>query len=369
VVGRVRPGEPLDGLGTRPTRLAGDRLALPDSWDVPQNRVATGCAATPPYRVWEVSLVVGRVRPGEPLDGLGTRPTRLAGDRLALPDSWDVPQNRVACRMHALENCSRDVALRQFYGSAESMPSGHVRRNRCRVRAARAMRAHTSDKRRFQQQFSWTVIENVHGFPAPAQVPAFHQNRAAESFPNPACRLPHVFRQFDLHAGQDLRLVEIGSDQGGERQQLRLQHGHSGVLQEPFATGRDHHGIDDQRRPLLAREEVRDDPNDLRAEKHAGFHCSRWQFREDRFDLPANNRGGARLNGDNPFGVLRRDRGDRARAMHAQRCKRLQVRLNPCPAAAVGTGDGEGDALSCLSWGHEGSFANCLKIASANFEL
>ena len=28
-VGRVRPGEPLDVRGTRPTRLAGDRLALP----------------------------------------------------------------------------------------------------------------------------------------------------------------------------------------------------------------------------------------------------------------------------------------------------------------------------------------------------
>jgi len=39
---------------------------------------------------------VGRVRPGEPLDELATRPIRLAEDRLALP-------------MEAAENCCDSV--------------------------------------------------------------------------------------------------------------------------------------------------------------------------------------------------------------------------------------------------------------------
>ena len=58
-------------------------------------------ASRPIYRLWQALLAtapcirsmnpVGRVRPGEPLDVRGTRPTRLAGDRLALPSgSWEV---------------------------------------------------------------------------------------------------------------------------------------------------------------------------------------------------------------------------------------------------------------------------------------
>jgi len=47
---------------------------------------------------------VGRVRPGEPLDVPGTRPTRLAGDRLALPSgSWDGRSPSAAAPLHSAD--------------------------------------------------------------------------------------------------------------------------------------------------------------------------------------------------------------------------------------------------------------------------
>src|SRR5262249_33071489 len=62
---------------------------------------------------------------------------------------------------------------------------------------------------------------------------------------------------------------------------------------------------------------------------------------ENGRELPANDRGRASVHSQDAFGILCGDARNDACAMHSEGGKRFQVRLNACPAAAVGACDGQ----------------------------
>jgi len=77
-VGRVRPREPLDVLGTRPTRLAGDRLALPSgSGEAPL--ISEPCTGPMNHAQHVVPALAGPVRRGRLKAGLQTNAGSLEG--------------------------------------------------------------------------------------------------------------------------------------------------------------------------------------------------------------------------------------------------------------------------------------------------
>jgi len=97
-----------DAVKRVPTRFMGSGLFLSDLHHEagrasPSRRAARRAWNTFLPASWEAACSflictmkpVGRVRPGEPLDVRGTRPKRLAGDRLALPSgSWEADKPR-----------------------------------------------------------------------------------------------------------------------------------------------------------------------------------------------------------------------------------------------------------------------------------
>ena len=85
-----------------------------------------------------------------------------------------------------------------------------------------------------------------------------------------------------------------------------------------------------------------DGERDLGAAEHADLDGVDADVGEHGADLGGDDLAGQRVHGRDRDRVLRRDRGDRARPVHAAARERLQVRLDPGAAAGVGAGDREG---------------------------
>ena len=83
------------------------------------------------------------------------------------------------------------------------------------------------------------------------------------------CGLLHVLRAANLHAGEDLRLGDVGRDQLRDGQQLRLQGVDGLVLNQLGAGGGDHHRIDHDVTGLVVRKLLCDHPDQRRRGHHA----------------------------------------------------------------------------------------------------
>ena len=77
--------------------------------------------------------------------------------------------------------------------------------------------------------------------------------------------------------------------------------------------------------------------------EHADLHRADVKVGEHRVHLRADEVRGHRMDAENARGVLRRKRGDDARAIDAERGKGLEVRLDAGAAARIRAGNGQGD--------------------------
>ena len=102
----------------------------------------------------------------------------------------------------------------------------------------------------------------------------------------------------------------------------------SGARQRVARRGRHHRIVDDERSCFAPPQAVRDRSDDVRGCKHADLHRADVEIVEHRFDLRRDHlrrRGQERAHAK---GVLRGQRGDRRRAVDADRGKSLEVGLD-----------------------------------------
>ena len=108
-----------------------------------------------------------------------------------------------------------------------------------------------------------------------------------------------------------------------------LQRGHGRGLEQAIAALRDHDGIDHDRHAGARRQRSGDGVDDCGIGQHADLDGVGADVAEHRLDLlrPA----ACSASHQHAERVLRRDRGERARAVDAVRGKRLEIRLDPAP--------------------------------------
>ena len=153
-----------------------------------------------------------------------------------------------------------------------------------------------------------------------------------------------IFNLLNAHGAsptcrEHFSLGNVRSDHVCERQQRRPKRVDRIRVEQAVASLRDHHGIHDDipESPFLQR--VRHGNDDVGCCQHADFDRMRADVFDDHVDLRHDEIDRDRLPCANPACVLRRDRRDRARAIHAVRGKRLEVRLNAGAAAGVAPRD------------------------------
>ncbi len=154
---------------------------------------------------------------------------------------------------------------------------------------------------------------------------------------------PPVVEASDLAPEKHLRLGDVGGDDSGQRDQLPAQRVDCVVAQQPRAPLGDHHRVDDKPGEVMVCHGLGDGGDDRRAGQHAGLRRLDSDVLDDDGDLLP-NQGGRQLEDlGHADRVLRGDRGDRRRAMHAKGGESLQVGLDAGPAARIGSSDRQGN--------------------------
>jgi hypothetical protein len=144
--------------------------------------------------------------------------------------------------------------------------------------------------------------------------------------------------------GERLGLHQVGRHDRRAGQE-QLHEGGLGLgLQQPRTRFGDHHGVHDHRR---RRRQQRQRPGDrldgLRAADHPDLDRVHTEVVGNGPNLGHDHLGRHSLHGGHRDRVLRGDRGDRRRPVHARRRERLEVSLDPGPATRVRPGDRQAD--------------------------
>ena len=208
------------------------------------------------------------------------------------------------------------------------------RRERGRVRAARAVRRR--DVVAFDRDLDVSSVgeQMVDGLLA---VPARDDHRRCAELVQPLGELAARA----VEAGERDRLVEVRRHDGRERKETRDQRVDRVVEQQLRARARDHHRVDDERHAALM-QEVRDGVDDRLREQHPRLRGVDADVVEDGVELRADEVARQLVNGRDLLRVLRGQRDERGRAVHAGGREGLQVGLDPGTAARVGRCDRQG---------------------------
>src|SRR5262249_54874512 len=166
------------------------------------------------------------------------------------------------------------------------------------------------------------------------EVTAFDQCGTTESSVQPASRAAQVFLRTEREASESLSLIHIGHHEHCECEQF-LQRSAAAGLQETAAACGLHNRVNNQAGTFRLTEEPGYDANDWRGKEHPRLHGRRSQLRKDRFNLAEHHFRTAGLDCAEALRVLSGNASDRARAMNAKGCERLQVGLDTRTAPAV----------------------------------
>ena len=144
----------------------------------------------------------------------------------------------------------------------------------------------------------------------------------------------------DGQAGQRLRLRSVGGQQIAKRQQILLQRLHGVFLQKAAAALADAHGVYYQRE-IPFTQSPGHGPDNGGGKKHAGLGGGNGKALAHGLQLQQNKFRFRRMDAQHPFAVLRRQGGDDAHTVAAERHNGFQVGLNARAAAGIGTGDSQ----------------------------
>ena len=100
----------------------------------------------------------------------------------------------------------------------------------------------------------------------------------------------------------------------------------------------------------MSPETLRHFANDIDIGEHPGLHRGRPQILGERIDLRTDEIDGNRRPAGDAARVLRSNGGNDRCAENAEPLKRLEIGLNASTAAGIGSGDGEGNSWSALSF-------------------
>ena len=162
----------------------------------------------------------------------------------------------------------------------------------------------------------------------------------------------HVGFGTDRKTREHLRFGEIGRKQRRHRQQHFAQRCLGCAQQQPMSALGDHDGIDDQRRGGgVFAERGNNRLDHLGAVQHAGLHGVSADVGKHNLDLLGNE---GRLDchdAMHAFGVLGGQRRDRRRGESIHGGHRLDVRLDPRPAAGIRAGNDQNTTPHAPCWG------------------
>ena len=225
----------------------------------------------------------------------------------------------------------RDENLGLPGGGQWLQASRQPRRDRRGERAAAAVRVAGVDAPGGQLRHLVAVEEDVDG--VAARMAALDDHRARAELEQGACRGASLVESFDCSIQQHPRFGHVGRDDRRQGEQLCAQRLNGFVAQQLGPTLGHHHRIDHEPGDSVITDRIRHRLDDRGRREHAGLGRAYFQVAHDRVDLRADELCGQLEDVRHVDSVLRGDRRDRRRAVHAERRKSFQVGLDTRAAA------------------------------------
>lgn len=227
-------------------------------------------------------------------------------------------------------------------GGNDGVHVAHAERQVCRdrrgKRAPRPVRMLRRKAWAGDQYGAFASAGNVDAFGA-VEVSSLHKNDAGTELEDPPASFAHVADRPDLHPRQHFGFRNVGSHDVRLGQELGADRLHRFGVQQAVSCFCHHHRIDDELRQLEALDRRGHRFDDGGICQHAGLDGVDADVFDDGLDLRGDQIGGERDPVDDAEGVLRRDRGNCAHAVHAMCGERFQIGLNASARTRVTAGD------------------------------
>lgn len=180
-----------------------------------------------------------------------------------------------------------------------------------------------------------TCYEDVNASERSGHASAFDKDGTAPEVKNFLGSNLHVVEGVDVETTQDLSFIAIRGDEAGARDEVTLEGGDR-IIADQTCSGAGHHNrIDDEIRQFEFANSGGNGFDDFKVKQHTGFGGLDADVADDSIHLGDDGFRWERIDAGDAKSILRRDAGERAGAMDKVKCKRPQVGLNSCPAAAV----------------------------------
>ena len=180
-----------------------------------------------------------------------------------------------------------------------------------------------------------TCYEDVNASERSGHASAFDKDGTAPEVKNFLGSNLHVVEGVDVETTQDLSFIAIRGDEAGARDEVTLEGGDR-IIADQTCSGAGHHNrIDDEIRQVEFTNSGGNGFDDFKVKQHTGFGGLDADVADDSIHLGDDGFRWERIDAGDAKSILRRDAGERAGAMDKVKCKRPQVCLNSCPAAAV----------------------------------
>ena len=180
-----------------------------------------------------------------------------------------------------------------------------------------------------------TCYEDVNASERSGHASAFDKDGTAPEVKNFLGSNFHVVEGVDVETTQDLSFIAIRGDEAGARDEVTLEGGDRIIAYQTCSGAGHHNRIDDEIRQVEFANSGGNGFDDFKVKQHTGFGCLDADVADDSIHLGDDGFRWERIDARDAKSILRRDAGERAGAMDKVKCKRPQVGLNSCPAAAV----------------------------------
>ena len=180
-----------------------------------------------------------------------------------------------------------------------------------------------------------TCYEDVNASERSGHASAFDKDGTAPEVKNFLGSNFHVVEGVDVETTQDLSFIAIRGDEAGARDEVKLEGGDRIVADQTCSGAGHHNRIDDEIRQVEFTNSGGNGFDDFKVKQHTGFGGLDADVADDSIHLGDDGFRWERIDAGDAKSILRRDAGERAGAMDKVKCKRPQVGLNSCPAAAV----------------------------------
>ena len=180
-----------------------------------------------------------------------------------------------------------------------------------------------------------TCYEDVNASERSGHASAFDKDGTAPEVKNFLGSNFHVVEGVDVETTQDLSFIAIRGDEAGARDEVTLEGGDRIIAYQTCSGAGHHNRIDDEIRQVEFTNSGGNGFDDFKVKQHTGFGGLDADVADDSIHLGDDGFRWERIDAGDAKSILRRDAGERAGAMDKVKCKRPQVCLNSCPAAAV----------------------------------